>query len=1123
MSDSDSGWSWDDEQAAQQAQLAADLAARTTAPTQEIAQAAANAAIGYTPPIEEVAPTAYQLQDQAAPWSPPQEQAPAAPATPATVAPLTAAQQYAIDNAWIPTVVGGGGDSGASTPVLFNTITGETKSADPVMGAANAPILNYDISGLTSHTKPNFEGTPTEFGNDQGTQAILTRLGIQPISNYNLVLNPGEKPSSTTAIQGTDSQNQLLFKDENGQPTTVNTGTPYISGTLADKIMMFKPAKDVGVFDPNFVNALEMAAVMALSAGAGGALLGGVGAADAAAATTALTDAGLSTSQIASLGAEYGTGSAAAAGAAASTSGLPTLVTEAAKSAALNAGMTAIKGGSPADIIKSGLVGAVSGGAGSAIGDAGLGSLGTTIAKGATQAGLTALTGGNVANSLLSSAAGAVLPIALDSALPEGMLDSLPKPIVDTITNATAKAVVAAATNGDVSSAALNSIIGSAAGAATSYATDAVGLKGLTIEQAVDKIGNQLAYAFDTSGAKDNPEQQQAGANQPTAVAETPPTTVAETPQQVTPQTTQPTAQTAAVDTTNPDAVYNYLASLQGQPTTNLATLPTLASATTSDVNPVALPEKATEPASVTLNTNAGPVSRTVDEVLQIYKEVVNPDATIDSPDFQAALNRLSAEQPNVTNNTIVAPTTVVTGNDVPTTTPPDVANAFNIPPNTVKLSDEEAKLYGLAPGLYTINAGGQATPQQVFAPSNNPVAVTPQDMPALRDITNRADEAGTSALVDANANLLPNSFNNATPAQVDAILNAYINNPDSISGVRQDLQTFTQPEITQTDLLDLVTPTPEPTPPATTEPVKPEPVKPEPEKPKPEPTKTDAGGGGGNGTKGGSAAGDQGQSGMVNSGATVAPETVDAAKSVVQQAADSGAVQPADIALTTNNLSVSSTMLGVAPADAVKDNLVSADGTLSAKGVQDVADKNGLTPIEIISILNGSTATSTATGSSIKGSGEGATNGLDAGAKVGEGIGGNSGENVGGKGTGLGTGTGSGTGDGSGDGFGFGDGSGNGSGSGSGTGGKSVKAPAAKPATATPSYSMYSNQNIQAKTPPGAEIDYLYDIGGESIFAPMKKESKYHPREGYYDPYVEKNMAQGGSIDDLYDLLRSK
>jgi hypothetical protein len=69
----------------------------------------------------------------------------------------------------------------------------------------------------------------------------------------------------------------------------------------------------------------------------------------------------------------------------------------------------------------------------------------------------------------------------------------------------------------------------------------------------------------------------------------------------------------------------------------------------------------------------------------------------------------------------------------------------------------------------------------------------------------------------------------------------------------------------------------------------------------------------------------------------------------------------------------------------------------------------------------------------------------------------------------------------------------------------------------------LQSVQPVSAKTPPGAEIDYLYDIGGESIFAPMKAQSKYQPREGYYDPQIERNMAQGGSIDDLYDMLRSK
>lgn len=57
----------------------------------------------------------------------------------------------------------------------------------------------------------------------------------------------------------------------------------------------------------------------------------------------------------------------------------------------------------------------------------------------------------------------------------------------------------------------------------------------------------------------------------------------------------------------------------------------------------------------------------------------------------------------------------------------------------------------------------------------------------------------------------------------------------------------------------------------------------------------------------------------------------------------------------------------------------------------------------------------------------------------------------------------------------------------------------------------------ISAKTPPGAQIDYLYDIGGESIFAPMRQQDKYQPRAGYYDPKIER--ANGGIID----LLRSK
>jgi hypothetical protein len=83
-------------------------------------------------------------------------------------------------------------------------------------------------------------------------------------------------------------------------------------------------------------------------------------------------------------------------------------------------------------------------------------------------------------------------------------------------------------------------------------------------------------------------------------------------------------------------------------------------------------------------------------------------------------------------------------------------------------------------------------------------------------------------------------------------------------------------------------------------------------------------------------------------------------------------------------------------------------------------------------------------------------------------------------------------------------------------------------------------------KTPDPAKIDYLYDIGDESIFATPKQESLFlspfedapeqvegvTPRYQYYDYNKNKyNYADGGliggddlqTIDDLYEMLRSK
>lgn len=220
------------------------------------------------------------------------------------------------------------------------------------------------------------------------------------------------------------------------------------------------------------VLAPELFAYLAPAAAAGGAGLTAAEAATLMGGT--LSEAGAAATMGASGAGAFSTGSA--------------LADAAIKNAVMNAGMTAIQGGKPGDILKAGVIGAVSGGAGSAIGDLGLGSLGTTLAKAGVQAGITGLTGGNVANSLIASAVGAALPVALDKIIPEGTFDGLPTMFKNALTSATARAVTAAATGGDISDAAINGIVSSAADAAMDYVAEATGFKGLTLKQAAEKV-----------------------------------------------------------------------------------------------------------------------------------------------------------------------------------------------------------------------------------------------------------------------------------------------------------------------------------------------------------------------------------------------------------------------------------------------------------------------------------------------------------------------------------------------------------------------------------------------------------------------------------------------------------
>jgi len=152
------------------------------------------------------------------------------------------------------------------------------------MGASITP---YDVSNTPIHSVLNYEGTPTQFSDDSGLKAILTRQGIMDVSSFNPIVQPGEKITADTPRQATNSDNQLLFLDANGDQTTRPTGTPMVGGTIGDAAYMTDPGGGGGAFgaigsdlksvaqDPMFKKFLLSAAAI----GTGGLAAGALGAA----------------------------------------------------------------------------------------------------------------------------------------------------------------------------------------------------------------------------------------------------------------------------------------------------------------------------------------------------------------------------------------------------------------------------------------------------------------------------------------------------------------------------------------------------------------------------------------------------------------------------------------------------------------------------------------------------------------------------------------------------------------------------------------------------------------------------------------------------------------------------
>jgi len=123
--------------------------------------------------------------------------------------------------------------------------TGGDDGYSPLMGASRTP---YDVSNTPRHEVLNYEGTPTQFSDDSGLKALLTRQGIFDINSFNPIYKEGERITANTPRQATNDEGQLLFLDADGNQTTRPTGVPAIGGTVGDAAYMKEPRNSGGVF-----------------------------------------------------------------------------------------------------------------------------------------------------------------------------------------------------------------------------------------------------------------------------------------------------------------------------------------------------------------------------------------------------------------------------------------------------------------------------------------------------------------------------------------------------------------------------------------------------------------------------------------------------------------------------------------------------------------------------------------------------------------------------------------------------------------------------------------------------------------------------------------------------------
>lgn len=498
-------------------------------------------------------------------------------------------------------------------PYYLDVNSGERKElGQPVQATGVTPV---DPNTLAQHVGPNFEGTPTQFYDEQGNlkgvlvdavrAGLNTREGeliLDPMS-LGLALKPNETASLDSKIQQRNEQGQLLFIDPlTGNTTIYNTGVPAETGSTVKDLLYINERKYGGQIPADTVQgALLLAATMA-TGGVGGALMNAAGLGGAAAG-------GLTATEAAALmgGTLSEAGAAATMGGQLASQGINwgAAATAAARTAAINAAVTAAQGGNVGDVLKAGALGAVTGGAGVAGADF-LG--GGALAQIGTQTAIaTAIAAARGQDPLQAALSGAITA-TLSNVIPAGTADVLngagitDPSIQKAINSAISSSVVAAIRGGDVGTAAIM-------GAVNSALTSVAGMIGnsqivqdikanitnaltSTIDSVKYELGATNAQALPVEGSNRSPVGTVLDTQAPydadaelDRVIQNLPSSASGV--EYTPAT--PPLISQATGQSDAELMAQALANFQNNPSVG-ASLGTLAGATTSDVNPVTVP-----------------------------------------------------------------------------------------------------------------------------------------------------------------------------------------------------------------------------------------------------------------------------------------------------------------------------------------------------------------------------------------------------------------------------------------------------------------------------------------------------------------------------------------------------